>query len=139
MREIQIIGNLTRDAEVKRLDSGRTVINFDVAVNESWRDKGTNEKKERTSYFKCALWRDNPTVADFLLKGIKVYVRGVPEAEAYVNKEGKPAGNVKIIVHNNATGLILLSRKNDGQAQSQGTSSSNNDTLVPTPDDDLPF
>jgi single-strand DNA-binding protein len=138
MRKILITGNVTKDAEVRVLDGGKSVINFDLAVNERWKDK-SGVKQEKTHYVKCALWRDNTAIAQYLLKGVKLLVEGSPEVEAYMNKEGKAVANQKV----NVRELEFLSsaKKDEGQAQgaaSRNTSQSN-ETLVPDPDQDLPF
>ena len=97
MKKIQIIGNVTKDAEIRSFEGGRSVINFDVAVNERFKDRN-GQKQERTSYIRCAMWRENTSIAQYITKGTKLYVEGVPEADAYVNKEGKAVGNVRINV-----------------------------------------
>lgn len=138
MREIQIIGNVTKDAEVRNVSAGKSVINFDVAINDRWVDRATREKKEKVTYVKCAIWRENTAVAQYITKGTKVYVEGTPEVDCYVNKEGKAVGSVKINVHNSANGLILLGggKKNEGQPQA---SVGSDDFLQSDPSSDLPF
>jgi len=138
MRKIQIIGNVTKDAEVRNIASGKSVINFDVAVNERWKDK-SGVQQTKTTYVKCAIWRDNTTIRQYIKKGIKLYIEGTPEVEAYINKEGNAIGNLKI----NVLQLEFLSSlKSSGTSSGEDTSQSpsvSNDSLVPTPDDDLPF
>jgi len=130
MKKISIIGNVTKDAEVRAFEGGRSVINFDVAVNERYKDKN-GQKQERTSYVRCAMWRENTSIAQYILKGTKLYVEGSPDADAYVNKEGKAVGNLKI----NVREIEFL-----GSAKKADSSSgSSEDTLVPSANDDLPF
>ena len=145
MKKIQIIGNVTRDAEVRQVSGSRSVVNFDVAVNTRWRDKATGEKKERVSYVKCAIWRENTSISQYITKGTKVYVEGDPDVDCYVNKEGKAVGSVKINVREIE---FLGGGKNQQQQQpaastrqeeSYQDSNFGNETLVPTPNDDLPF
>src|SRR3974390_416586 len=97
MKKIQIIGNETKDAENRSFEDGRSVINFDVAVNERFKDRN-GQKQERTSYIRCAMWRDNTSIAQYITKGTKLYVEGSPDADAYMNKEGKAVGNLKVNV-----------------------------------------
>ena len=132
MRKIQIIGNVTKDAEVRVIPSGKSVINFDIAINEKFLDKN-KVKQERTYYIRCAVWRDNTTIAQYITKGSKMYVEGAPDVDAYINKEGKADGSVKI----NVREMEFLG--GGKKVEGQGTSSTSNETLVPTPDDDLPF
>lgn len=132
MRKIQAIGNVTRDAEVRHLEGGRSVINFDIACSERWTDK-SGTKQTKTYYIKCVMWRDSTTIAQYILKGVKLYLSGTPEVDTYINKEGKAVGSVKI----NVQDLEFLSSAKKAEPTAQTTS--NNESLVPTPDDDLPF
>ena len=143
MNKHQFIGNITKDAEIKNFESGRSVINFSVAVNERWMKNG--EKQEKTHFFKCALWKDKDktSIAQYLLKGTKVYCEGTPVIEVYLNKEGKPAGNIKVTVLQ----IELLRGNKNEQPKQEGSKKESNastpakeeEILVPTPDDDLPF
>lgn len=131
MKKISIIGNVTKDAEIRSFEGGRSVINFDVAVNERYKDKN-GQKQERTSYMRCAMWRENTSIAQYITKGTKLYVEGSPDADAYINKEGKAVGNLKINVRE--IEFLGGAKKTD----SSGNTSSE-DVLTPSANDDLPF
>ena len=132
MKKISIIGNVTKDAEVRAFEGGRSVINFDVAVNERYKDKN-GQKVERTSYIRCALWREVTTIAQYITKGTKIYVEGSPDADAYINKDGKAVGNLKI----NVRELEFLGSAK--KTETSGSSSPGEDVLTPSVNDDLPF
>jgi single-strand DNA-binding protein len=106
MKKIQIIGNIVRDAEVKTISQDKNVINFDVAVNETWKNKD-GVKQEKTTYVKCAMWRQETGIAQYLTKGNKIYVDGNPDAEAYINKDGNAVASLTI----NVNEVIFLSPK----------------------------
>ncbi len=131
MKKISIIGNVTKDAEVRAFEGGKSVINFDVAVNERYKDK-SGQKVERTSFFRCSKWAENTTIAQYIIKGTKLYVEGLPEADAYINKEGKAVGNIKI----NVREIEFLG---SAKKTETGGSSPAEDSLVPSTNDDLPF
>mgnify|MGYP001600277225 CR=1 FL=1 len=131
MKKISIIGNVTKDAEVRAFEGGRSVINFDVAVNERYKDKN-GQKQERTSYIRCAMWRENTTIAQYITKGTKLYVEGSPDADAYINKEGKAVGNIKVNVRE--IEFLGGAKKTDSGA---GTSAE--EVHPPSTNDDLPF
>lgn len=140
MKKIQIIGNVTKDAEVRSVSGSKSVINFDVAVNERWKDRN-GVKQERVSYIRCALWRDNTAIAQYITKGTKVFVEGAPDVDSYVNKEGKAVGNVKIIVRE----LEFLGGGRSQQSsaapqkEEHGGPSFGDEALAPAQNDDLPF
>ncbi len=99
MRRIMVTGNITADAEVKQLTKVK-VINFCVAVNESYKDE-TGNRVEKTFFYNCSIFRENNIkIAEFLLKGVKVLLEGEPEVEIYQNKEGQTVGGIKINVKN---------------------------------------
>ena len=87
MQRLTIIGNLGKDAEVKDFN-GKNVINFSVAVTENWKDKN-GQKQSKAYWYECSRWTDNTSIANYLLKGCKVLVEGVPEARAYVGQDGQ--------------------------------------------------
>jgi single-strand DNA-binding protein len=137
MRKIQVIGNVTRDAEVRTLDGGRSVINFDLACNEKYKDKN-GEKKVKVYYIKCAIWRDNTSIAQYITKGSKIYVEGQPDIDCYVNKDtGKAVGSVKI----NVREVEFLGGGKNQQQSGQSSVPSNDDSFIPESNDgsDLPF
>jgi len=144
MIKLQIVGNLGADCIQKEVN-GKTVINFNVAHTEKFKDAQGN-LKERTTWVNCAYWTDRTAVAQYLKKGKQVYVEGSPEAEAYTNKENQPAATLRMRVRE----LQLLGGNIDGSQGNSNTSSSsssssysNTNTRV-TADveeaaDDLPF
>jgi single-strand DNA-binding protein len=132
MKKTTIIGNITKDAEIRAFEGGRSVINFDVAVNERYKDRN-GQKQERTTYVRCAMWRENTSIAQYLTKGTKIYVEGSPDADAYINKEGKAVGNLKINVREIE---FLGSAK---KAEPGTPSSQPEENFTPAAGDDLPF
>lgn len=131
MKKISIIGNVTKDAEVRAFEGGKSVINFDVAVNERYKDKN-GQKQERTTFIRCAMWREVTTIAQYITKGTKIYVEGSPDADAYMNKEGKAVGNIKI----NVRELEFLG---GAKKTETGAGSSAEDVHATAANDDLPF
>ena len=136
MKKIEVIGNITKDCVIRQVGSN-TVINFSLAENEKFIKDG--QKVEKVTYFNCSLWRDKTEIAKYLLKGVKVWIEGKPEATLYENREGQKVPIMKITVRD----VELLGGGTKPATEASGAtnnpSSQNNDTLVPTPDDDLPF
>lgn len=138
MKKIQIIGNVTRDAEVHAIAPERSAINFTVAVNERYKKDG--QKIEKVTFVKCALWCKNPSMSQYIKKGLKVWVSGSPEAEAYMGAGEKPVANLKIIVRDIE---FLNNPSKQSTSETSNDSSSNNnlseETFVPNDGNDLPF
>lgn len=137
MEKLLIIGNITADAVIRDVN-GKRVINFNIAVNKKFQDKN-GQKIEKVTFYKCAIWRDNTTIAQYIRKGDKICVEGTPEIEIYQNKNNETVGNIKINVH--TVELLGANRKNEtnNQEQPAAVEAGNNDILVPIPDSDLPF
>jgi single-strand DNA-binding protein len=137
MIKLQIIGNLGKDCIMKEVN-GKNVINFNVAHAEKFKDAQGN-LQERTTWVNCAYWTDRTAVAQYLKKGKTVYVEGIPDAEAYTNKENQPAATLRLRVQN----LQLLGGGDAPSSQGQPASRPaaqaapmGSDSEAP---DDLPF
>ena len=130
---MNIIGRLTRDAEVRTLSNEKQVVNFSVAVNDSYRNK-QGERVEQTTYFDCAYWI-TPNVARLLTKGTLVELIGRVSTRAWVNKEGEPRAGLNF--HTSQIKLHGGSRRAETvQATEQ---SENSGFTAQGTEDDLPF
>lgn len=132
-----IIGNLGRDPELRYLQSGTAVCDFSVAVTETWNDRQTNEKREKTTWFRVSAWGGlGETCAKFLSKGRQVMVTGTVEARAYVNNAGEAAASLEL----RARDVRFLGNRADNEGYNQQGSGQYND-FAPPPDDvgDIPF
>lgn len=90
-----IVGHVGADPRLDVLKDGTQVASFSVAVSERWRDG--DQAKERTTWFKIAVWRDQAAhVAKYVKKGSRVLVEGRVDCEAYQDKAGRPAASLKI-------------------------------------------
>jgi len=116
MQRLEIIGHIGQDAEVKDFGENQ-VINFSVAVSESYTNR-QGEKVTNTTWYECAKWGNNTTVAQYLKKGQQVYVSGKPQARAWQKDDGTLVASQGINVLN----LQLLGSKNDNQPQQQNNS-----------------
>ena len=83
VNKVILIGNLGADPEVRRLNSGDQVVNFRLATTDSWRDKTTGERKERTEWHNVVIFNENlgKIAEQYCKKGTKVYVEGPPDAQ----------------------------------------------------------
>lgn len=145
MQRLQIIGHLGSDAEVKDLGHNQ-VINFSVAVSESYVNKTTNEKVTNTTWYECAKWGNNTAVAQFLKKGTQVLVEGKPTARAWQKEDGSLVSVLGISVLNlELLGSTKSENNNAPQSQPQTpapSSEQRNDAIGNSNEDDgdgLPF
>ena len=95
---ISFVGHVGNDAVVKTIADDKKVINFSVAVNQSYKDKN-GDKVEKTVWVECALW-NNEKIVKYLKKGVHLYIEGVPAVNAYSSKEGEPKASQTCKVEN---------------------------------------
>ncbi len=92
-----IVGNLGGDPELRYLQSGRAVCNFSVAVSERWRDRQSDEQRERTTWYRVAVWGNQAeTCNTYLSRGRKVMVIGNVSARGYINNNGEAAASLDL-------------------------------------------
>jgi len=94
MRKLIISGYIGADAQIADLPSGTQVINFNVAVSEKIKDS----QEYKTTWFRCARFANNVSIAPYLKKGTYVIVEGKPDIETYVDQQGVTKANLKCIV-----------------------------------------
>lgn len=136
---MNITGRLTKDAQVRTLSEGRQVVNFSVAVNESYRNK-KGEKVEQTTFFDCAYWI-SAKVADILTKGALVELAGRVSARAWTGNDGEPRAGLNF----NTSQITLHAggRKSETpqalQSSEPAVETAAKKLTVKEPEDDLPF
>ena len=112
-----IVGNLGGDPELKYMQSGSAVCNFSVAVTESWRDRQTNENREKTTWYRVAVWGGQAESCNtYLQKGSQVMVIGNVSARGYMNNNGEAAASLDMTARN----VRFLTRGGNAGGQSDG-------------------
>jgi single-strand DNA-binding protein len=92
-----VIGNLGRDPELRETKDGTAVCNFPIAVNEYWTDRQTNERKDKTMWYRVSAFGSlAENCAKYLIKGRKVMVVGTVEANAYTSKDGEARASLDL-------------------------------------------
>lgn len=139
INRINIIGRLTRDAELRYAPSGTAVANFDIACNKTFSQSG--EKKEQVSYFPCLAWgKAGELITEYCKKGHRIAVEGRLRQRRWDDQDGKKRTKIEIVVE----GFQFLEGRKDGTdkgASGMGTSASDPtwDDANPFNDEDLPF
>lgn len=94
-----IIGAVGRDAEIRETRGGKTVASFSVAVTERWKERGSQEYSERTTWYTCTAWeKQAELIHNLIQKGQNVMVIGQVSAQAYIDKDGKPKASLSLRV-----------------------------------------
>lgn len=139
-----IVGHLGRDPEARTMQNGGKVCNLTVATSESWKDKASGERKERTEWHRVVIFNDR--IADvaekYLRKGSKVYLEGSLQTREWTDKDGAKRYTTEIVLQQFRGELVLLdSRKGgaDDEPGDGGRSPSPAKTAKPDLDDEIPF
>ncbi|GIU85943.1 MAG: hypothetical protein KatS3mg009_0458 [Acidimicrobiia bacterium] len=105
---VTIVGNLTRDPEMRYTASGQPTVSFGVAVNRSWRNQQTNEWEERTSFFNVVCWRQlAENVGASLKKGMRVIVTGRLEQRSWETEQGEKRSVVEVVADEVGPSLVF--------------------------------
>ena len=140
INKVIIVGNLGADPDSKAMPSGNAVTNISVATSESWKDRETGEKREKTEWHRVVFYnRLAEIAAQYLKKGSQVYVEGKLQTRKWDDKEGNERWTTEVI----ANQMEMLGERmsnnmsNDNASSSQSTS--DNDFSTDDFDDDIPF
>lgn len=127
---MELVGRITGDATISKLKDDRQVVNFSIAINEQYKKKGSEERKQLTTYYNCAYWQSTK-IASMLTKGTLVELSGRVYATAYMS--GNNEAKASLHVHVNS---IKLHGKPSGKKETKQTEVANE---APSANDDLPF
>jgi len=142
VNKVILVGNLGKDPEVRRMTSGDPVVNLSVATSESWKDKASGERKEKTEWHRVVIFNKNlAEVAEkYLRKGSKVYVEGQLQTRKWTDKDGAEKYSTEVVLQNFRGELTMLDAKGDGsggggRGAGEAPASFQRDEM----DDEIPF
>nr|UXE45463.1 single-stranded DNA-binding protein [uncultured bacterium] len=117
INKVILVGNLGRDPEVRRLTSGDPVVNLSIATSESWRDKASGERKERTEWHRVVIFNENlaKVAEQYLRKGSKVYLEGQLQTRKYTDKDGAEKYTTEVVLQRFRGDLVMLDSRGDGE------------------------
>ena len=122
VNKVILVGNLGRDPEVRRLTSGDPVVNLSVATSESWRDKASGERKERTEWHRVVIFNDNlvKVAEQYLRKGSKVYLEGAIQTRKWADQSGQEKFSTEIVLQKFRGELTMLDGRGDNAEAGEG-------------------
>lgn len=132
---MEITGRLTADATVHKVSENKEVVNFSIAINDSYKPKGSSEVKEVVTYINCSYWLNSKT-AQWLKKGALVQLFGRIGLNVYSSSDGRALGSLTF--HTNNLKIIVFAKRTE-QSESNGTALPTKQGIQPEPTDDLPF
>lgn len=124
VNKVILVGNLGADPEIRRLSSGDPVVNLSVATSESWRDKQSGERRERTEWHRVVIFNDQlaKVAEQYLKKGMKVYIEGQLQTRSWEDQSGQKKYTTEVVLQRFRGELQMLDSRNaeGGGGQSRG-------------------
>lgn len=122
VNKVILIGNLGRDPEIRTLNSGDKVANLRIATSETWRDRATGERKEKTEWHQVVIFNENivKVAENYLKKGSTVYVEGSLQTRKWTDQQGVEKYSTEIVLQKFRGELTMLGGRGGGAEESDG-------------------
>ena len=116
VNKVILVGNLGKDPQVRRMNSGDAVVSFTLATSESWRDKASGERKEKTEWHNVVIFNENlaKVAEQYLKKGTKVYIEGQLQSRKYTDKDGAEKYITEVVLQRYRGEMTLLDSRGAG-------------------------
>jgi single-strand DNA-binding protein len=116
VNKVILVGNLGKDPEIRRTQDGRPIANLSVATSESWRDKTTGERKEKTEWHRVVIFNEGlcKIVEQYLKKGAKVYLEGSLQTRKWTDKDGNDKYTTEVVLQGFNSSLTMLDGRGGG-------------------------
>ena len=116
VNKVILVGNLGKDPEVRRMQDGRPVVNMSVATSESWRDKATGERKEKTEWHRVVIFNEGlaKIAEQYLKKGSKVYLEGQLQTRKWTDQSGVEKYSTEVVLQGFNSNLTMLDGRSGG-------------------------
>ncbi|MBL8578768.1 MAG: single-stranded DNA-binding protein [Mesorhizobium sp.] len=116
VNKVILVGNLGADPESRRLNSGDLVVNLRIATSESWRDKNSGERKERTEWHQVVIFNDQlaKVAEQYLKKGMKVYLEGALQTRKWQDQQGQDRYSTEVVLQKFRGELQMLDARGQG-------------------------
>ena len=152
VNKVILIGNLGADPEIKRTQDGRPIANLRIATSETWRDKNTGERRERTEWHRVVVFNEGlcKVIEQYVKKGSKVYIEGALQTRKWTNQEGKDQYSTEVVLQGFNGSLTMLDSRSSGgdnqygnqdssQQDNRGYSQGGTAPMAGDIDDEIPF
>jgi len=116
VNKVILVGNLGKDPEIRRTQDGRPIANLSVATSESWRDKTTGERKEKTEWHRVVIFNEGlcKVAEQYLKKGAKVYIEGQLQTRKWTDASGADKYSTEVVLQGFNSNLTMLDGRSGG-------------------------
>lgn len=122
VNKVILVGNVGKDPEIRRTQDGRPIANLSLATSESWRDKATGEKKEKTEWHRVVIFSEPlcKIVEQYVKKGAKLYIEGALQTRKWTDKDGAEKYSTEVVLQGFNGSLTMLDGAGGGRGASGG-------------------
>jgi single-strand DNA-binding protein len=122
VNKVILVGNLGRDPEIRRTQDGRPIANLRIATSESWRDKATGERREKTEWHSVVIFNENlcKVAEQYLKKGSKVYIEGQLQTRKWQDQSGQDRYSTEVVLQGFNGQLTMLDGRNGSAGLQEG-------------------
>lgn len=123
VNKVILVGNLGADPEVRRLNSGDSVVNMRIATSETWRDRNSGERRERTEWHNVVIFNEQlaKVAEQYLKKGMKVYLEGQLQTRSWEDQSGQKRYTTEVVLQRYRGELQMLDSRGEGGGRGQGS------------------
>jgi single-strand DNA-binding protein len=116
VNKVILIGNLGRDPEVRQTQDGNPIVNMSIATSETWRDKGSGERRERTEWHRVVIFNERlaEVAQKYLKKGSKVYIEGQLQTRKWADQSGQEKYTTEVVLQRFRGELTMLDGRGEG-------------------------
>ena len=116
VNKVILVGNLGRDPEVRHTQDGSPVVNLSIATSETWKDRMTGERKERTEWHRVVIFNENlcRVAEQYLKKGSTVYIEGALQTRKWTDQSGQEKYTTEVVLQKFRGELTMLGGRNEG-------------------------
>ena len=116
VNKVILVGNLGKDPEVRHTQDGKPIVNLSIATSESWRDKSSGERKEKTEWHRVVIFNENiaKVAEQYLKKGSTVYIEGQLQTRKWTDKDGAEKYSTEIVLNRFNGTMVMLDGRSGG-------------------------
>lgn len=140
LNKVTLIGNLGADPEFRSMGDGKELATFSLATTESWKDKASGEKKEKTEWHRIVVFNEGlvSVIKNYVQKGSKLYIEGSLQTRKWADNNGVEKYTTEVVLQNFGGQLILLDSKGN-RSETSPTSNKSSNFEHSEIDDEIPF
>lgn len=121
VNRVILVGNVGKDPEIRSTQNGKEIANLTLATSESWKDRNTGERQDRTEWHKVSIFNEGlvNVVKNYVKKGSKLYVEGQLQTRKWTDQAGVEKYSTEIVLQQFGGQIVLLGGKNESASESQ--------------------